>query len=225
MALGTWNPSWYRDHFVCMCPTNERYCYIVMLSPIGWAHTQNDPCGIDLVILALPSFSIRTVYSILPSDTIRQHRSGWTLVQVMARCLTAPSHYLNQCWILMSAVLLHLQESYFAVSALCTIMCEELKNYTLTHWGRVTHICISKLTIIGWDKSLSPGWHQAIIWTDSGILLTGHLGTNFNEILIKSFIFSFKKMHLKLLSAKWRPFWLGLNVLTHCGLVTQHCLR
>ena len=27
-------------------------------------------------------------------------RSWSTLVQVMARCLTAPSHYLNQCWLI-----------------------------------------------------------------------------------------------------------------------------
>ena len=33
----------------------------------------------------------------------------------------------------------------------------------LTYWGRMTHICVSKLTIIGSDNGLSPGWHQAII--------------------------------------------------------------
>ena len=32
----------------------------------------------------------------------------------------------------------------------------------LTHWGRVTHICIGKLTIIGSDNGLSPGRRQAI---------------------------------------------------------------
>ena len=41
----------------------------------------------------------------------------------------------------------------------------------LTHWGRVTHICVSKLTIIGWENGLSPRWHQAIIWTNAGMLL------------------------------------------------------
>ena len=33
----------------------------------------------------------------------------------------------------------------------------------LIHWAWVTHICICKLTIIGSDYGLSPGWHQAII--------------------------------------------------------------
>ena len=54
---------------------------------------------------------------------------------------------------------------------------------TLTHWGRVTHICVVKLTIIGSDNGLSPGRRQAIIWTNAGILLIGPLGTNFIEIL------------------------------------------
>ena len=83
----------------------------------------------------------------------------------------------------------------------------------LTHWGRVTHICVSNLTIIGSDNGLSPGRRQAIIWTNAGLLLIGPLGTNFNEILIEILTFSFKKMHLKVSSAKRRPFCLGLNVL------------
>ena len=92
----------------------------------------------------------------------------------------------------------------------------------LTHWGRVTHICVSKLTIIGSDNGLSPGLRQAIIWTNVGILSIESLGTNISEILIKSRAFSFKKMHLKMSSGKWRPSCLGLNVLiqtvaTHTG--------
>ena len=78
----------------------------------------------------------------------------------------------------------------------------------------MTRICISKLTIMGSDNGLSPSRHQAIIWTNAGILLIGPLGTNFSEILIKVYTFSFTKMHLKMTSGKWRPFGLDLNVLT-----------
>ena len=88
-----------------------------------------------------------------------------------------------------------------------------LFHASLTHWGRVTHICVVKLTIIGSDNGLSPGRRQSIIWTNAGILLTGPLGTNFSEILIGIQTFSFTKIHLKMSSAKWRPFFLGLNVL------------
>ena len=83
----------------------------------------------------------------------------------------------------------------------------------LTHWGRVTHICVSKLNIIASDNGLSPGRRQAIIWTDAGILLIGPLGANFSEISIGIQTCSFKKMHLKMSSAKGRLFCLGLNVL------------
>ena len=72
------------------------------------------------------------------------------------------------------------------------------------------HIWVGKLTIIGSDNGLSPGRRQAIIRNNAGILL---MGTNFSEILIAIETFSFKKMHLKISSAKWRPFCLGLNVL------------
>ena len=91
----------------------------------------------------------------------------------------------------------------------------------LTHWGWVTHICIGNLTIIGPDNGLSPGQRQAIIWTNAGISLIGPLGTNFSEILAEIITFSSKKMYLKVLSAKRRPFCLGLNVLIDAGPVTM----
>ena len=84
---------------------------------------------------------------------------------------------------------------------------------TLTHWGWVTHICISKLTIIVSDNGLLPGRCQAIIWTNAGLLSIGPLGTNISEILLAMHTFSFKKMHLKMLSGKWRPSCLSLSVL------------
>ena len=77
----------------------------------------------------------------------------------------------------------------------------------------MTHICVGNLTIIGPDNGLSPGRRQAIIWTNAGILLIGPWGTNFSKILIGIQTFSFKKMHLKISSAKWRPSCLGLKVL------------
>ena len=48
--------------------------------------------------------------SLGPSDAICRWRSWSTLVQVMACCLTAPSHYLNQCWLIISKVLWHSSE-------------------------------------------------------------------------------------------------------------------
>ena len=82
------------------------------------------------------------------------------------------------------------------------------------HWGRTTHICVSKLAVIASDNGLSSGRRQAIIWNNAGILSIGFLGTNFSEILIEILTFSFTKMRLKMSSVKWRPFCHDLNVLT-----------
>ena len=51
--------------------------------------------------------SVLIINSSWPSDAIWQQRSGSTLAQVMACCLTAPSHYLNQCWLIISKVHWH----------------------------------------------------------------------------------------------------------------------
>ena len=98
----------------------------------------------------------------------------------------------------------------------------------LTHWGRVTHIYVSKTLIIGSDNGLSPGRRQAIIWINAGILLIGLLGTNFTQILIEVYTFSFKKMHLQMSSGIWRPFCLGLNELmqeAYCIIYWFHLLQ
>ena len=77
----------------------------------------------------------------------------------------------------------------------------------LTHWGQVTHICVSKLTIIGSVIGLSPGWHQGITWTNSGILFIWTIGSKVGEWLSTHF-------HSRKRFLKCRPqFCLGLNVL------------
>ena len=84
----------------------------------------------------------------------------------------------------------------------------------LTQWGWETHICVTKLTIMGPDNGFLPDWCQAIIWTNAGILLIGPLGTNFSEISIKIHtVFFFSRKCI------WKVVWnmaaifLGLNVL------------
>ena len=73
-------------------------------------------CGIfdalwDLWVYCVWSFSFN---SLRPSDAIWRQWSWTTLAQVMACCLTAPSHYLNQCWLFIRGVLWHTSESSFA---------------------------------------------------------------------------------------------------------------
>ena len=106
--------------------------------------------------------------------------------------------------------------SLIVFKMLITKMCLKSQPYhlvanELTHWGRVTHISIGKLTIIGSDSGLLPGRRQSIIWSDGGILLIGPLGINFSEVLIKIQTFSLKKIHFNL-SVKCCSFCLDLNV-------------
>ena len=141
----------------------------------------------------------------------------------MACFLKVPSHLLSWCWFtvksdpwyspgkILQKMLMNYVFRYY-ISRFTTIFPK--RQLVKTHWGRVTHIRVLKLTITGSDNGLSPGRRQAIFWTNPGILLIGPLGSNFSEILIGIQTFSFKKMHLKISSAKWRPFCLGLNVLT-----------
>ena len=63
------------------------------------------------------------------------------------------------------------------------MICSWYIHSRLTHWGRVTHICVGNLTSIDSDNGLSPERRQAITWTNAGLLLIGSLGTNFSEML------------------------------------------
>ena len=89
----------------------------------------------------------------------------------------------------------------------CSIDYCEKNARTWTHSDRVTHTCVS----IASDNGLSPIRRQAISWTNVD-LPNGHLVMHFSEILVKIRKLPFKKMHLKMTSAKWRPPCLGLHV-------------
>ena len=66
----------------------------------------------------------------------------------------------------------------------------------------------------GSENGLSPDRHQAIIWTNAGLVLIKSTRTNFCEIWIKVKQFLSKKINLKISSSNWRLFFLDLNVLT-----------
>ena len=80
------------------------------------------------------------------------------------------------------------------------------------------YICVSELGTIGSGDGLSPVRHQAITWTNAVLLSIRLLGMNFSEIWIETQNFSFMKMHLKMLSVKWRPFCPG----TACVTLWRH---
>ena len=86
-------------------------------------------------------------------------------------------------------------------------------------WEDVWLMCCIYMSVnwisIGSGNGLVPAWHQAITWTNAALLSIELLGTKFSEIWIRILSFLFKKMHLKMSSAKmaailsWEK---GLNV-------------
>ena len=52
----------------------------------------------------------------------------------------------------------------------------------LAHWGRVTHICVGNLAVMGSVNGLSSGRRQAIVCTNAAILLILPLATNFTKL-------------------------------------------
>ena len=69
------------------------------------------------------------INSLWPSYAIWWHRSGSTLAQVMACCLAAPSHYLNQCWLVISKVSWHSPQCTTIKYLWDTNMYNKNKNY------------------------------------------------------------------------------------------------
>ena len=134
------------------------------------------------------------------------------------------AHFSYHCKWFFTSVTSLLVNIYQSMFFSCRYDCKQISNFEinrlhtfytlLTHWGRVTHICVGNLTITGSCNGLSPWRRQAITWTNAGISSIGPLATNFSEILIKIQTLSFKKMYLKISSAKWLLFCLGLNELT-----------
>ena len=69
-------------------------------------------------------------------------------------------------------------------------------NYAITDqvpWHTYFTPGLSELTFWGWVVCIYR--HQAIIWTNAGILPVGSLGTNFIQILMKISQFSNSKIH------------------------------
>ena len=93
----------------------------------------------------------------------------------------------------------------------------------LTHWSRVTHICVKKnKSIVGSGNGLSADRCPAVIWTNVRISLIWFLGTDFIEIVIKIRTFSIKKC-ISHVVCKWEAFCLSqVDVLTDCSLVTPY---
>ena len=95
----------------------------------------------------------------------------------------------------------------------------------LTHLPLMTHYVLVHWISIGSGNGLSSVRRRAITRSNADLLSIGPLWTNFSEIRSEILTFPFKKTGLKFSSGKFRPFCLGLNLLTPWGQVTHVCIR
>ena len=74
-------------------------------------------------------YSETSINSLWPSDAIRRQGTESTLAQVMVCCLTAASHYLNQCWLIISKVPRHSSEGIIMRRSEDTNLQTKIENY------------------------------------------------------------------------------------------------
>ena len=98
------------------------------------------------------------INSLWRSDAVWRQRSGSTLAQVMACCLTSPSHYLNQCWLTASTDQWRLSKGNFT-------------RDNPSHQSQIpASICLDKISF----KSPRDQWVNDIISTSRHLILQWH---------------------------------------------------
>ena len=96
-------------------------------------------------------------------------------------------------------------------------------RWQLTHWGRVTHICVGKLTIIGSDNDLSPGRRHYVnqCWIIVNWALANIFQWKFNQ---NTTLFIEENAHENVVCemASILPRPQCVNESTYCGIVTPY---
>ena len=72
---------------------------------------------------------VNRIKSLRPSDAIWRHRTWSILAQVVACCLTVPSHYLNQCWLIINKVQSHSSGNHFTKDTSAINHWNQFENY------------------------------------------------------------------------------------------------
>ena len=147
----------------------------------------------------------------------RHIEDAWGLpANHMLRCMTTPQSVGSKWFISLFGNGSDATFRWSISSSQPSFLLKAFVKSLLTHWGRVTHICVSQLITIvsdnGWPapSHYLKQWWNIVIWTREKKFQW--------KILIEIYTFSFTKMHLKMSSGKWRPSSICLNMLT---LVTQ----
>ena len=114
ITLFSTNCSHFRFHLyfllICKAVQNAKTELKPIVIPLPWPN--KDVLNMKLIQNMILQVNT-SINSLWPSDLIRRLASRSTLAQVMACCLMTPSHYLNQCWLMISEVLWHSPDSNF----------------------------------------------------------------------------------------------------------------
>ena len=83
------------------------------------------------ILCTVPSIVISpwNINSLGPSDATWRQRTESTLAQAMACCLTAPNHYVNQCWLIINKFLRHPSEGITPRKSEETHQYNKIENY------------------------------------------------------------------------------------------------
>ena len=114
----------------------------------------NEEHGFTVFICLRQESIWKWVNSLSPSDVIWWQIHGSTLAHVMAWCLMEPSHYLNQCWLIISKVMWHSPEAtpHKTWYVLCGVA-----------WGQFHRKCMCKISSLIWVwKSLIQDYRHIL---------------------------------------------------------------
>ena len=156
-------------------------------------------------------FAIQHLNTLWPSDPIWWHTSDSILVQVMACYLTAPSHYLDQCWLLINKLHWHSLERTFTMSALAIFPYNVSGNYTFK--------------IFASPRVQWPVWYKSF-------LLSGLNHSDYTRKISRGLQSSFKipicstviyYLYIYLSQSYAGTCTMTVSKVTRCGLVTHMC--
>ena len=138
------NSSCIAQHTCCKQPTSsvQQQQPPIISHITAWGYTAHDSVnptlknGVKGLLTSLWNSTVWRVIiafinSLWPSDVIRRQGTESTLTQVMACCLTTPSHYLNQCWLIISKILWQSSDGIIMSRSEDTNQWNKIENYIL----------------------------------------------------------------------------------------------
>ena len=151
---------------------------------VGWrGHFLNWLYNTALVVMAMKFGTCNFIFPKLPTiiNKLRQEQNvqhfannslkciffkdnnlPWFKVHQSSNCSQRPNRFRFTLWVNKLIPVNNLYRIRFQSIKACILLLNLITD--LTHWGRVTHICVSKLTIIGSNNCLPPSHYLNQCW-------------------------------------------------------------